>query len=192
MKLQAKVYQGERVRRVYDIAQTPLQRLLASGVLSEDRQRELSAQVQQLDPLVLSEHLDALRHALLCCARLRSLVSADGPALLQLPFALKACMSVPLPPSEEEPERIGTQEAPLCSEKILSLLQAQPDWTSIQILQRIGYQAPERVVSAPMEMLIHGLVTIRSQLRASGEDLQTPELIRGGSPGATPSGVAPP
>jgi site-specific recombinase XerC len=187
MKLQAKVYQGERVRRVYDVAQTPLQRLLASGVLSEDRQRELSTQVQQLDPLVLSEHLDALRHALLCCTRLRSLVSADGPALLQLPFALKACMSVPLPTSEEEPERIGTQEAPLCSEKILSLLQAQPDWTSIQILQRIGYQAPERVVSAPMEMLIHGLVTIRSQLRASGEDPWAPELIRGGPPEPLPA-----
>ena len=80
MKLQAKVYQGERVHRVYDVAQTPLQRLLTSGVLSEDRQRELSAQVQQLDPLALSEHLDALRHALLCCARLHSLVSDDVPA----------------------------------------------------------------------------------------------------------------
>jgi hypothetical protein len=33
LKLQAKVHQGDRVRRVYDIAQTPLQRLLASGVL---------------------------------------------------------------------------------------------------------------------------------------------------------------
>jgi hypothetical protein len=187
MKLQAKVYQGERVHRVYDVAQTPLQRLLASGVLSEDRQRELSAQVQQLDPLALSEQLDALRHALLCCARLHSLVSDDVPALLQLPFALEACMSIPLPPSEEEPERIGTQEAPLCSEKILSPLQAQPDWTSIQILKRIGYQAPESVESVPMEVLINGLVTIRSQLRASGEDLQTPELIRGGHPEPLPA-----
>ena len=65
--------------------------------------------------------------------------------------------------------------------------QAQPDWTSIQILQRIGYQAPERVVSVPMEVLIHGLVTNRSQLRASGEDLQTPELIRGSQPEPLPA-----
>ena len=42
LKLQAKVPRGDHVHRVYDAAQTPLQRLLASGVLSEDRQRELS------------------------------------------------------------------------------------------------------------------------------------------------------
>src|SRR2546421_1185418 len=65
LKLQAKVPKGEQVRRVYDAAQTPLQRLPASGVLSEARQRELSKRVEQVDPLALSEHLDVLRHALL-------------------------------------------------------------------------------------------------------------------------------
>ncbi len=34
LKLQAKVQEGDRVRRVYDVARTPLQRVLASGVLS--------------------------------------------------------------------------------------------------------------------------------------------------------------
>jgi hypothetical protein len=37
LKLQAHVLQGERARREYDVAQTPLQRLLASGVLSGER-----------------------------------------------------------------------------------------------------------------------------------------------------------
>jgi hypothetical protein len=64
LKLQEKVPKGEQVRRVHDVAQTPLQRLLASGVLSETRQRALRDRVQQIDPLALSEHLDALRHAL--------------------------------------------------------------------------------------------------------------------------------
>jgi hypothetical protein len=54
MKLQAKDPQGEQVRRVYDAAQTPLQRLLASGVLSEDRQRDVRELVQQIDPLTRS------------------------------------------------------------------------------------------------------------------------------------------
>jgi hypothetical protein len=54
LKLQARVPQGDRVRRVYNVAQTPLQRLLASGVLSEDRQRDLRAWVQQIDPLTRS------------------------------------------------------------------------------------------------------------------------------------------
>lgn len=41
LKLQAKVPKGEQVRRVYDAAQTPLQRLLTSGVLPVDGQRDL-------------------------------------------------------------------------------------------------------------------------------------------------------
>ena len=54
LKLQAHVPQGDRVQRVYDVAQTPLQRLLVSGVHSEDRQRDLRERVQRIDPLTLS------------------------------------------------------------------------------------------------------------------------------------------
>lgn len=71
-KLQAIVPRGDRGHRVYDLAQTPLQRLLASGVLPEERKRELKAWVEQLDPLVLSEQLDILRHTLLCQAQAAS------------------------------------------------------------------------------------------------------------------------
>jgi hypothetical protein len=70
LKLRTKIPKGEQVRRVYDVAQTPLQRLLASGVLPEDRQHDLRERVQQIDPLALSEQLDALRHALWCGAHL--------------------------------------------------------------------------------------------------------------------------
>ncbi len=84
LKLQAKVPQGDRVCRVHDVAQTPLQRLLASGVLPEDRQRALRERIQQIDPLALSEYLDALRHALLCGALLSPAVATDRPILLQL------------------------------------------------------------------------------------------------------------
>ena len=118
----AKIPKGEQVRRVYDVAQTPLQRLLASGVLPEDQQRALRERVQQIDPLALSEHLDALRHALLYAAHLPPLVSADGRAWPQLRFSLEACTSVPRPPSEEEPEQTDYQEAPSSSEDILSWL----------------------------------------------------------------------
>src|SRR4030088_2780437 len=83
LKLQAKVPRGEQVRRVYDAAQTPLQRLLASGVLSEGRQRELSKRVEQVDPLALSEHLDVLRHALL---RGIHTTAADGEGEFVLPL----------------------------------------------------------------------------------------------------------
>jgi hypothetical protein len=49
--------QGARSRRIYDRAQTPYQRLCASGVLSSDTRRELDALYQSLNPL-------QLRHAL--------------------------------------------------------------------------------------------------------------------------------
>lgn len=205
LKLQAKIPKGEQVRRVYDVAQTPLQRLLASGVLPEDRQRALRERVEQIDPLALSEHLDALRHALLYGAHLPPLVSADGRAWPQLRFSLVACTSVPLPTSEEEPEQTDYQEAPSSSEdilswlhtphgpfagvweEILSLLQANPEWTSTQILQEIGRQAPDRAVSAPMEALIHSLGTICPPLRANWEEPWPPELIQGDPPESRPT-----
>ncbi len=121
LKLQAHVHQGDRVRRVYDVAQTPLQRLLASGVLSEDRQRDLRERVQRIDPLTLSEQLDALRYALLCCA--------DVPVLPQSGLSLALYTSVPRPPSEEEPEWTDLQEAPQSSKEIghLEPLPMEPD-----------------------------------------------------------------
>jgi hypothetical protein len=120
LKIQAKVPKGEQVRRVYDAAQTPLQRLLASGVLSQTRQRELSKRVEQVDPLALSEHLDVLRHALL---RGTHTTAADGEGKFVLPllrFSLVACTSGPLPVSEEGPAQAGHQEGSVSRHEILN------------------------------------------------------------------------
>ena len=86
LKLQAKVLRGEQMHRVYDAAQTPLQRLLDSGILSEDRQRDLREWVRQIDPLALSERLDALRYALLCGADGRAWHQPAPPWLFARPF----------------------------------------------------------------------------------------------------------
>ncbi len=120
LKLQVKVWQGEQVRRVYDTAQTPLQRLLVSGVLSEDRQRDLREWVQQIDPLALSEYLDALRHALLCIAHLPSQTATDGTAYPLLSFSLAACTCVQRLPAEKRFERTDHKEKLTRSEEILN------------------------------------------------------------------------
>lgn len=102
LKLQAKVPMGEQVRRVYDAAQTPLQRLLASGVLSQARQSELSRRVEQIDPLALSEYLDVLRCALLCGTHT---TAAHGEGKFVLPllrFSLLASTSQPLSVSKKD------------------------------------------------------------------------------------------
>jgi site-specific recombinase XerD len=171
LKLQATIPQGDRVRRVYDTAQTPLQRVLAPGVLSEDRQRALCEQVQQIDPLALSEQLDALRYALWCCAYLSPVVVASGPAWPQLSFPLETCPSVLRLLPDEGPERTGYQEVPSSREEILALVQAHPE---------IGCLTPDRAVSAPLEARIHDLCTTYPPRRSTWEEPWPPERIHGG------------
>jgi hypothetical protein len=58
-KLGSKRRAGARVHRVFDRAQTPYQRLCASGVLSAPARAELEALYQRLNPLQLRRELDA-------------------------------------------------------------------------------------------------------------------------------------
>jgi hypothetical protein len=58
MKLVSKTRYGSRVHRVYDTAQTPYQRLLRTGILSETKQSELTAVYAGLNPIQLRAQLD--------------------------------------------------------------------------------------------------------------------------------------
>lgn len=58
MKLVSKARFGSKVHRVYDTAQTPYQRLLRSGILSEAKQSELAAIYAGLNPVQLRAQLD--------------------------------------------------------------------------------------------------------------------------------------
>ena len=58
MKLVAKSRHGAKVRKVYDTARTPYQRLLDSGVLSEAKQHELAATYSGLNPVLLLEQIN--------------------------------------------------------------------------------------------------------------------------------------
>jgi hypothetical protein len=64
MKLSAKHRQGSRVRRSYDAAQTPYQRLVRSGVLSQDSHERLQAMHNALDPVRLLGQIGTLQDAL--------------------------------------------------------------------------------------------------------------------------------
>jgi transposase InsO family protein len=71
-KLVAKVRHGARVTKRYDRAQTPYQRLLASGILRDAQRQALARQYQDLNPLALRTDLQE---------RLRRLWTlADRPA----------------------------------------------------------------------------------------------------------------
>lgn len=58
MKLVSKTRFGSKVHRVYDTAQTPYQRLLRSGILSDTKQSELAAVYAGLNPVQLRAQLD--------------------------------------------------------------------------------------------------------------------------------------
>jgi hypothetical protein len=53
MKLLSKQREGKKVRYVYDLARTPLQRLLLSNILPAEMQQELLEVAHALDPICL-------------------------------------------------------------------------------------------------------------------------------------------
>jgi hypothetical protein len=57
MHLSEKIVEGTKVRRKWDEAQTPYQRLLATGVLSQEQQERLHTLYEQTNPLLLREEI---------------------------------------------------------------------------------------------------------------------------------------
>lgn len=78
VKLQEIVSSGDHVRRIYDVAQTPLERVLRCGVFSEARQQEVTTWFLHLDPLALSEALEGLCQDLWNGSRQLSTTEANG------------------------------------------------------------------------------------------------------------------
>src|SRR5947209_5146711 len=71
--LQAKQREGSKLRRTYDEAQTPMQRLLVSEALPANKQQELLRITQALDPLRLLQQLEhATSSAVAPCRHARS------------------------------------------------------------------------------------------------------------------------
>jgi len=58
MKLVGKTRHGAKVHKVYDTAQTPYQRLLKVGVLSDAKQQELAATYYRLNPVTLLKQIN--------------------------------------------------------------------------------------------------------------------------------------
>ena len=90
MKLRTKTRTGSRVRRTYGPAQTPFQRVLASGVLDTASERRLKAVYRALDPVKLLHQLESLQEALWRHAMFRTRGhSAISDLVAQ--FELNAC-----------------------------------------------------------------------------------------------------
>jgi hypothetical protein len=57
LKLVSKRRHGARVYKIYDVARTPYQRLLTSGILSEEKKGQLAATYNGLNPIILRQRI---------------------------------------------------------------------------------------------------------------------------------------
>src|SRR5258708_4159167 len=114
MKLQTKQREGSKVRRTYDEAQTPLQRLIASGELSAVKLQELERVTQALYPLRLLHQLEHLQKALWQHAIAPSLSNERTPPASTLSFSVQLCSE------EQVPAEVITASAPSLLKKELT------------------------------------------------------------------------
>jgi len=165
MKLLSKQRDGKKVRCVYDPAKTPLQRPLHSGVLSEQKQQELTEVAGNLDPIRLFQQLEQLQQAVFRCAvNCSPFVPSTLPAPLRV-FSVEHCTAGNLPaersvsePTAElhtlyrEQERrkrvLGwrrTHKDPFAGEwdQIISWLVANPERSSSDIFRELQRRSPE-------------------------------------------------
>jgi len=93
MKLQAKQRDGARVRRRYDVAQTPFARLCASGVLPAEVHVRLDTILAALDPLRLLQQIGRLQDALWQHAVVGPLwpPASEVSSVTPIPFSVAAC-----------------------------------------------------------------------------------------------------
>src|SRR6266581_1602084 len=202
MKLLTKQREGSKVRRTYDQAQTPLQRLLASGILSAKKQQELRRITEALDPLRLLHQLEHLQKALW---RHVITTSSESPAPASpLSFSVKQCTEekVPAdgipgtPPSLLKRERRKkyqksgrphdwrTREDPFEGEweQITSWLLANPELTGIDIFHKLEQISPGRYRPTQVRTLQRGLSRLRTRLLVTFEDQWGAEVVNGQPP----------
>ena len=116
MKLLSKERDGKKIRYVYDPAKTPLQRLLLSGILSAQKQQELTEVAQVLDPVGLLHQLKQLQQAVFRCAASCSPFVKSTSCRSSPVFSVEQCTAGKLPTERSAPAPNAGLEA-LCREQ---------------------------------------------------------------------------
>ncbi len=115
VKLKEKHRDGARVRRVYDVAQTPFTRVCTSGVLPDDVRLRLMTLFTALDPMRLLQQVGQLQAALWQHAVVGPVwPSSEQQAVAPVPFSAAACSmddAALLLPAGATPQLIRTKRA---------------------------------------------------------------------------------
>jgi site-specific recombinase XerD len=191
MKMLSKHREGEKVRRVYDTAKTPLHRLVLSGVLPAERQQLLCEVEQALDPLHLSQQLEDLQQAVWHASVTVSPQPHVAPAAPVLSFCIHDCLQGMDPAQEKIPAEAvvlqlvhaeaagspGVLDWPRTSkdpfegewERILWLVLSHPEWSGRDLFQQMQRLFPGRYRSSQQRTLQIGLRKIRARLLSMQE-----------------------
>jgi len=199
MKLQTKQREGSKVRRTYDQAQTPMQRLLASGAVPQPKQLELRRVTQALDPLRLLHQLEHLQKALWRHAITSSSENQESTSPLQFSVQLVSSEKVPAdgipgtPPSllkrarrkkyqtSGRPHDWRTRKDPFEGEweQITSWLLANPELTGVDIFHKLAQLSPGRYRPTQVRTLQRGLGKLRTRLLVTFDDQWGEEVVNG-------------
>jgi len=201
MKLQTKERQGSKMYRTYDQAQTPMQRLLASGIVSANKQHELLRITQALDPLRLLTQLEQLQKALWRHAITPETLSTHQASPSTLPFSVASVTEEQLPtdglphtpPSLLKQERKRryqksgrphdwrTRKDPFegAWEQITSWLLANPELTGVDLFHKLAQLSPGRYRPTQVRTLQRGLGKLRTRLLVTFDDQWGEEVVNG-------------
>jgi len=157
MKLQVKQYDGRTVRRVYDAAKTPLQRLLLSQVLPASREQELLRVAQVLDPLRLFHHLQDLQQALFGSTTNLSPDTEEISPVALRSFCIERCIARPRAVDPETVEE-SWQEAGIHAGVPEPVLSGKPE-------QEVDRHAPSARPIACTSPVIPSLQTVEEAAR---------------------------
>jgi hypothetical protein len=166
MKLQSKLREGKKVRYVYDLAKTPLQRLLLSGVLPVQKHQELIEVAQALDPIRLFQQVGGVQKAVFRCAVSCSPCVSNIPSAPIRVFSAESCIAGNVPAKRNIPDAVAelhtlyreqerrkralgwrrTQKDPFEGEreKIASWVLADPQRSSGDIFRELRRLSPGR------------------------------------------------
>jgi hypothetical protein len=186
MKLLAKQGDGKKVRCVYDPAKTPLQRVLASGILPAQKQQELIEVAHALDPIRLLQQLEQLQKAIFHCAASYPPFGSSIPSAPIHIFSVESCLagnapaqrSIPDPApglhtlyreQERRKRTLGwrrTHKDPFEGEweQIPSWLVANPERSSGDIFRELQRLSPGRYQPLQIRTLQRGMRKIRDHL----------------------------
>lgn len=164
MKLLSKQRDGKKVRYVYNLARTPLQRLFLSGVLPTQKHQELLEIAHTLDPIRLFRQVEQLQQAVFRCGVGCAPVVSQTPSVPIRIFSVERCTTgnVPIERSvpclaeglhilyreQEKRKRIlswrRTHKDPFEGEleQILSWLVANPERSSGDIFRELQRRSP--------------------------------------------------